>query len=296
MPDVEPARAGIAGARLATLGGDRCPVCGSVVEIGADLGDYALYACRSCASWCSDAAIRGAATTFEPVDYFRHAGVDASRWDALLARASREGRPLTSVLDVGCGTGAFLAHLRDRHATVRRVGIERDADRASSCRSADPDVEIHVGDALEALDELEGLFDLVTLWDVFEHVPDPGGLLEALATRLAEGGRIYVQTIHEQSILPALGRASYRLTGGRVRQIARRTHEAHHLVFFSRSGLVRLVERAGLETVDLWFDRLARARMDGAAPLKWAASLLLAAENAWGNGLFVNLLLERRRP
>ena len=281
-----------ADATLATLGGDRCPVCGAAVEVGCELGLYTLFACPACASWCSDAAARGASTSFEPADYFENAEADAARWDALLARVAPALEPPVSALDVGCGTGAFLSHLRRHRPDWRRVGIELDPDRASRCRRADPDAEVHVGDALEALDRVEGAFDLVTLWDVFEHVTDPARLLAGLAGRLSPRGRLYLQTIHEQSLLPALGRASYRLTGGRLRHLARRTHEAHHLVFFSRPGLEGLVARAGLRPVELWFDRLARARMDGSAPVKLVASAALTLENALGNGLFLNALLE----
>jgi 2-polyprenyl-3-methyl-5-hydroxy-6-metoxy-1,4-benzoquinol methylase len=279
-------------AALATVGGDRCPVCGSQVEGTIDLADFTLYACATCGSWCSDARARGAETTFEPVDYFRNALADTDKWDALRRYLHRAGAPAGSLLDVGCGTGAYLAYDRGHHPDGRRAGIELDPERANRCRENNPDAEIVVGDALAALDAVSGRFDLITLWDVFEHVPDPGQLLDRLATRLNAGGRIYIQTIHEHSIVPALGRFAYRATGGRLRGPARRTHEAHHLVFFSRSGLEGLATRARLRADAIWFDRLARARMDGGAALTLAASLLLAAENALGNGLFINLVLE----
>ena len=74
----------------------------------------------------------------------------------------------------------------------------------------------------------------------------------------------------------------------------RRTHEPHHLVFFSRDGLDLAAERAGLQIRDQWHDRLARGRMDGHPVVTALTSLLLRAENALGNGLFVNLILEAR--
>ena len=48
---------------------------------------------------------------------------------------------------------------------------------------------------------LEREFDLVTLWDVFEHVPEPTRLLEALASRLRPGGCIYLHTNHQKTQL-----------------------------------------------------------------------------------------------
>lgn len=85
------------------------------------------------------------------------------------------------------------------------------------------------------------------------------------------------------------------MTGGRVRFLVRRTHEAHHLVFFSRAGLEHLAAKAGLAVRACWFDRLALARMDGGRWLTWPTAALLAIENRLGNGLFINLLLQRPR-
>ena len=138
-----------------------------------------------------------------------------------------------------------------------------------------------------------GPFDLITLWDVFEHVSAPTRLLKSLARSLAPEGRLYIQTIHEQSLAPAVGRLCYSLSGGRLRYPARRTHEPHHLVFFSRRGLEHAAEAADLCIRELWFDRLQRGRMDGNSLLTALTSLVLRTENALGGGLFVNLLLER---
>ena len=160
-----------------------------------------------------------------------------------------------------------------------------------------PTARIHTGDAAAVLARLDDTFDLVTLWDVFEHLPDPVAVLRELARRLPPGGHIYVQTIHERSLVPAAGRLLYRLSGGRVRYPARRTHDAHHLVFFTRQGIERAATEAGLRVELLWFDRLTRRRMDGGSLLTAATASLLSVENALGNGLFVNVVLRPiRRP
>jgi 2-polyprenyl-3-methyl-5-hydroxy-6-metoxy-1,4-benzoquinol methylase len=277
---------------LTTEGGLLCPVCGAGAAPRIDLGDYRLFACAACRSWSSDALARGASTSFVPSAYFANAEADRARWADLLARVERAAPP-RDVLDVGCGRGDFLRFVGERLPGARRCGIELEAERAAEARAACPGAEIATGDATQALAALPGAFDLVTLWDVFEHLPAPGDALRALAARLAPGGMIFVQTIHEHSIVPTLGRLAYALSGGRLRGPARRTHEAHHLVFFSRRGLERLASDAGLRVREAWPDRLALARMDGARVVTAATAALLALENALGNGLFVNLVLER---
>jgi 2-polyprenyl-3-methyl-5-hydroxy-6-metoxy-1,4-benzoquinol methylase len=278
---------------LATEGGRRCPVCGGEARPRLDLGDFRLLRCEECGCFASDAAQRGAETSFEPESYFENAGLDADKWQALLARLGPRASGIHSALDVGCGNGAWLAWLHERLPDARCEGIELDPERAAAAARANPRARIHTAEALAGLARASGPFDLVTLWDVFEHVTAPARLLRGLAGVLSPQGVIYLQTIHEQSLLPWLGRASYHLSGGRLRYPARRTHEAHHLVFFTRRGLERAADAAGLRVRELWFDRLHRGRMDGHPLVTGATSLLLRAENALGGGLFVNLLLER---
>lgn len=278
------------GAALVTRGGDACPVCRAHTARAIDVGHFALYRCPDCGAWSSDALARGAATSFEPERYFENAALERASWEKLFAELARAGLRPRSALDVGCGTGEFLAFLAAQ-GVERRSGIELDPLRAERARLRDPAARVHTGDAQASLAQVEGAFDLITLWDVFEHVPDPSSLLAALALRLAPGGALYVQTIHEHSAVPALGRLAYQLSGGRLRGPARRTHEAHHAVFFTRASLERAAELAGLRIESLWWGRLARARMDGPAWLTALTSLVLRAENALGGGLFVNALM-----
>jgi 2-polyprenyl-3-methyl-5-hydroxy-6-metoxy-1,4-benzoquinol methylase len=282
--------------RLSTEGGRACPVCGKTVSARIDLFDYQLFECAHCNCWSSDALARDARTSFVPENYFSHADSDRDKWEKLSRQlAWPVDRPLLA-LDVGCGTGAYLEYLREqlgRNALLE--GIELDPERAAQSRGRDLDLRIHEGDALATLARLDRPFDQITLWDVFEHVTAPLDLLEGLAQVLAPGGVIYLQTINERSILPTLGRAAYRLSGRRIRYPARRTHEAHHLVFFVREGIEYMAREAGLQVREVWFDRLARSRMEGGELVRTAASLLLAFENALGNGLFINVILEKRK-
>lgn len=285
------------GAELFTRGGQACPVCGGLVDRPLELGDFRLAGCRACGSFASDALGTGAATSFEPERYFANAEADHARWGDLLRRVSgavsNEEPRVTSLLDVGCGTGAFLQFAATRLTLASAAGIELDAGRAAQARESNPSARIHVGDAVATLAGIPGTFDLITLWDVLEHVPAPGELIDALAGKLSPTGAIVIQTINERSLMPAVGRLSYGLTGGRVTSLARRTHEPHHLVFFSRAGLGLLARRSGLRLRDCWFDRLDYARIDGNRLVAAAAATAMALENALGGGLFINVILDR---
>lgn len=103
--------------------------------------------------------------------------------------------PDMEVLDVGCGTGHFLAYL---HAKGVRAFLGVDADAAlaevvpsevaANFRAADIGVFLDGG--------AEGRrFDRVVLFDVLEHFTHQAGaqLLRRLAAVLAPGGRIVVK-------------------------------------------------------------------------------------------------------
>ena len=90
------------------------------------------------------------------------------------------------VLDVGCGNAKVSAYLGETGATVD--GIEPSASRTSVARgrvrhlstvaAGEPDPEL--------LDE----YDLITFFDVVEHLADPAPVLQWASDRLAPGGRI----------------------------------------------------------------------------------------------------------
>ena len=123
---------------LSTEGGAACPACLTVVSTAVELADYRLFACPRCRSWSSDALIRGAATSFEPENYFRNASSDRDKWELLWRRLHRAPADLEAVLDVGCGTGAYLGYLHALNPELRLEGIELDPGRADEARATTP--------------------------------------------------------------------------------------------------------------------------------------------------------------
>ena len=279
---------------LTTTGGDRCPVCGERARRAIDLEVYELFECRACRCWSSSALARRAVTSFVPEHYFANAQSERSKWARLLDGLGAASDAPLRVLDVGCSNGHFLAYVRSVFPRAHLEGIELDPSTAARAQARLPDARISVGDAERVLESLAPSYDLITLWDVFEHLTAPAKVLERLSALLDPDGRIFIQTINEHSALPAIGRGLYKLSGGKLRYPARRTHDAHHLVFFSKEGLELAVGRVGLRVATSWYDRLSRDRMDGSAIVTAVSAAVLAVENALGNGLFINLVLRKR--
>lgn len=102
----------------------------------------------------------------------------------LLMRFHRRG----ALLDVGCGTGEFLAHMRGADWQVQ--GLERDVAAADYGRTQ-LQLPIQTG-SVSNLQSESSLFHVITLWHVLEHVYDLHAALELLAQRLREDGVLII--------------------------------------------------------------------------------------------------------
>jgi 2-polyprenyl-3-methyl-5-hydroxy-6-metoxy-1,4-benzoquinol methylase len=91
------------------------------------------------------------------------------------------------LLDVGCGTGAFLATMKQANWQV--TGLEPDAGAREKVRHL-------YGIAAMQADELFHLapnsFDAITMWHVLEHVHDLHGYLEQFKSILTSKGRLFI--------------------------------------------------------------------------------------------------------
>jgi len=104
------------------------------------------------------------------------------------ARYLRELRstcPAGRVLDVGCGTGAFLTVCRAEGYHVEGIELSPYASRLGRERLG---LDIHTG----RLEEMEAPvpFDVITMWDFLEHTSEPVTILRAARRLLAKGGHL----------------------------------------------------------------------------------------------------------
>jgi SAM-dependent methyltransferase len=98
-------------------------------------------------------------------------------------------RPGGRLLEVGCGSGELLAGVRDLGWSV--TGVDFDAAAVAVARRRG--LTVHEGD-LAAQGFAPGSFDAVTMFHLFEHVPDVRVLLAECFRLLAPGGRLVVVT------------------------------------------------------------------------------------------------------
>jgi SAM-dependent methyltransferase len=148
---------------------------------------------------------------------------------ALLARLRPQGGRL---LDVGCGSGDFLAAAY-ASGQWRAEGLEPNAEAARLASKA-PGIVACVGD-LSSPGDLSGPYDVITMWHALEHVPDPEAALRSALRFLADDGLLIVA-------LPMVDSAEARL----FRAAWAGYDLPRHLHAHSRSTMRLLTERLGL--------------------------------------------------
>lgn len=113
----------------------------------------------------------------------RHYESSCRRYSWLYPRIRPHCIDARSVLDVGCGTGRLL-QLLGEFAQLDRVGLELNVDRAKFAREK-AGCEI-VSIPLQQYSHTD--LDVITLMDLFSHVPDVNGFFQSVRDHLAKGG------------------------------------------------------------------------------------------------------------
>ncbi len=171
------------------------------------------------------------------------------------------GRKL-KVLDIGCAAGFFLQVMREKGHDV--YGVELSAPIATHAIEMLGAERVHIG-TLESVAGrpgfARGTFDLVTLWDVVEHVPDPQTLLRGARSMLQDDGFLVLETQNVASCFA-------RLLGSRWQHYKHQEHLYHFdpttiRVLLAQSGfdVVRLTPRASGKFVSFGFLRERAARL-----------------------------------
>jgi 2-polyprenyl-3-methyl-5-hydroxy-6-metoxy-1,4-benzoquinol methylase len=96
-------------------------------------------------------------------------------------------KPSGTLLDLGCSTGSFLASLKGQSWELYGIEMSRSAAGQAEASSG---AKVFVGDILEAPLQAEG-FDVITCFDVLEHLYEPGRVIKKVSEWLRPGGIFY---------------------------------------------------------------------------------------------------------
>lgn len=144
------------------------------------------------------------------------------------------------IFDVGTATGYFLDLAKARG--WRTAGIE--ISPYASLRAKEKGHDIICSETLKGITDNE--FDVVTMWDVLEHLRDPVEYLRDINKIIrTDGGFLFINTVRRDSLLAKLLGIHWHLIV-----------PPEHLFYFSEKSLKIALDRTGFEIV--WIGRVSK--------------------------------------
>jgi SAM-dependent methyltransferase len=160
----------------------------------------------------------------------QHLSALKQRWRLVEQWAPRRSGKRT-ILDIGCATGSFLAAAS---AAWQTVGVEFSAEAAQRAREQFG-LTVYQG-SVEHAPLTPGQFDVVTMWDVLEHVPNPTETLRCAHRLLRPDGILLAR-------VPNLDAWDARLFGDAWAGL----DQPRHMFVTSEATLARLLEGTGFQ-------------------------------------------------
>lgn len=133
----------------------------------------------------------------------------------------------SKVLDLGCGMGYFVAFLKSKKINVK--GLEPSKNIAEFCKK---ELKLNVSSS-KLKDEVNNSYNLITLFDVLEHLKNPINYLKLIREKLKPGGYCVMYT-------PNIHSFAYALMGSKQNTML----PFEHLSFFDNKSINHLAKKS----------------------------------------------------
>ncbi|MDD2501568.1 MAG: class I SAM-dependent methyltransferase [Geobacter sp.] len=222
-----------------------CPICGGTQRVHwGSVSEYSIERCVSCGigittPFPSDSEIGDSNADIYRVDqrgslYLRKQSYYERRYHLQLRNIKRFV-PGGRLLDIGCNIGLFLSCARTEGFDVE--GIEFNKESAAF-GSKHFDLLIHTR-SLDEINYPDQTFDVITMYDVLEHIPDLHEILAAVSRILKPDGVLVVQSPNIDSLMA-------RLTGSAWNWLT----PPDHLYHFTPPTMQRLLSDQGFNVIE----------------------------------------------
>lgn len=158
-------------------------------------GTVELFECGACGFQYFDPSQAGDGIFYQKLAVEEEVYYNAFRPEFKDAISHAREKGHQSILDLGCGSGNFLDLARDSGLTT--TGMELNERAAERARAKGHDILPGIPTE-EFLESHTRKYDMVTLFQVVEHLPDPVGLLK-LAKRLVNDGGTLMFSVPNRS-------------------------------------------------------------------------------------------------
>jgi len=168
---------------------------------------------------------------FLPMAEARRQAIFRPRADYIAGRFGTD--PGWLIGDIGAGFGLFLEEMRASWPRCRYVAIEPSPEQAGICSKAGLTAECST---IEALRGYDARFDLLTAYELLEHLSDLRQFTEAVFRLLKPGGWFFMTTLNGEGFdIQVLWEKAKAVT------------PPHHLNFLNPESLEQMLVRAGFE-------------------------------------------------
>lgn len=249
---------------MATIFFSTCPICASnKLKKVFDIQDHSVSSEQFTIMECLDCSLRFTADApaqefiapyYKSEDYISHTntskGLVNSLYQIVRKYTLQQKRKLVqkftghlagSILDVGSGTGAFVATMKTAGWQV--MGLEPDADAR---KIAYDSFGVNLADVSSFYQLQKGSYDAITMWHVLEHVHSLHEYMAQLKNLLKQDGRLFIAVPNYTS-----NEASVYKTDWAAYDVPR------HLYHFSPASMQKLASLHGLKIYSyqpMWFD------------------------------------------
>jgi SAM-dependent methyltransferase/ribosomal protein S27E len=139
--------------------------------------------------------------------------------------------------DIGAGFGLFLEELRKILPDGNYIAIEPSVEMAEICKAKGLKVQCV---CLEDMKGMKNSFDLLTVFELLEHLYEPLTFLKKAYFLLKPGGHLFLTTLNGKGFDILL-----------LWDKSKSTAPPHHLNFFNPDSLRYLMEKIGFEIIEV---------------------------------------------
>jgi 2-polyprenyl-3-methyl-5-hydroxy-6-metoxy-1,4-benzoquinol methylase len=168
--------------------------------------------------------------------------------DGLKNIKSLKGEKRLRVLDVGCAYGLFpfLVKQQGWEAT----GLEPDSDRAAFGQKHFQ-IKIHESKIEDFASDHK--FDVITFWDVLEHLPEPGPVLAKVKELLEDDGILLIRVPNSRGLIHRLSFLSYWLTAGYFQLPLNKITKNHYWIY-TKASLNNILKRYNFDEILSYYE------------------------------------------
>ena len=183
--------------------------------------------------------------------YFERIDVEVtSHFDSYLQHCReycQTGSAPLRILDIGCGNGSLLTRAKKQGFICE--GIETNEPLADAVHRK-LDCPVHTK-LLSQCNFPTGTFDVITMYDLIEHLQDPIDDVRRVHSWLKPGGVLFVLTPNDDALLRRVARLAFRFSFHVVQRPMQTLYYPHHLSYFTARSLSSLFEGAGFDIIHM---------------------------------------------